>query len=172
MQRLILMRHGRASPAPKGGGDQERPLTPEGRADSVLIGQALARADLAPHKAFVSTATRTRQTWAAASEAFPTAEAHYRADLYHADPGHLLALVEIEAANEAAETVMIVGHNPGLHALAIHLLQDSSASASIISRMERGFPTATAAVFLADAAGRMHYDGLFLAKDLGGGAGE
>jgi phosphohistidine phosphatase len=172
LQRLILMRHGRAAPAPKGGGDQDRPLTPDGRADSRLIGQALAKADLSPHKAYVSAATRTRQTWAAASEAFPKARAHFRSDLYHADPGHLLALVEIEAADEAQETVMIVGHNPGLHALAVHLLKDSSAPASIIGRMERGFPTATAAAFLADAAGRMHYDGLFLAHELGGGAGE
>ena len=43
----------------------------------------------------------------------------------------------------------------------MRLLQEGSAPASLIHRAQRQFPTAAAAVFLFDDAGRPAYDGLF-----------
>jgi hypothetical protein len=37
--------------------------------------------------------------------------------------------------------------------------------------VQRGFPAATAVAFVVDAAGRLEYDGLYLASDMGGIAG-
>ena len=63
---------------------------------------------------------------------------------------------------------MVVGHNPGLHELAVELLIEASAANAEIERVAARFPTATAVVYDIDDAGRAHLDGLFLAKDLGG----
>ena len=59
--------------------------------------------------------------------------------------------------------VILVGHNPGLHQLAVELLVEGAASASEMARVRSRFPTATAAVFEMDAAGRPTFDGLYLA---------
>jgi len=64
--------------------------------------------------------------------------------------------------------VMVIGHNPGLHELAVNLLIEGGASPAVIERMSAKFPTATAAVFLVDPEGRASFDGLFYAADYGG----
>jgi hypothetical protein len=48
----------------------------------------------------------------------------------------------------------------------------TGAAPSTIEKLRSKFPTATAAVFTVDAAGRAAYDGLYLAKDHGGGGEE
>ena len=116
-------------------------------------------------------AARTQQTWEAMAPAFSHAAAELDDDLYHADSSRLLALVDAEADEGGEDTVLILGHNPGVHAAAMHLLDRAAAAPSIIARVQRGFPAATAVAFVVDAAGRLEYDGLFLASDLVG-AGE
>src|SRR5262249_59640135 len=91
---------------------------------------------------------------------FPKARATFDDDLYHADSGAIRHAAE--RAGKTAKTVMVVGHNPGLQELAVQLLREGSAPASLVHRAQRQFPTAAAAVFLFDAAGRPSYDGLFL----------
>jgi phosphohistidine phosphatase len=169
MQRLILMRHGKAERASAGVEDIERRLTRRGVEDAALIGRVLKSESLIPDMALVSDAKRTEETWAAVSRAFPAVEARRLSALYLAEAPRILAIVEQETE---AETVMVIGHNPGLHELALWLLINGSAPASEITKFRNGFPTATAAVFHFDAAGRAAYDGLFLARDFGGGGAE
>lgn len=167
MDRLILMRHAKAERR-SAGGDFERALTEGGRADAAIMGQVLAREGIVPDLALVSAARRTAQTWEAMAAAFPEARLEARRDLYNAGP---LAL--LEAAEDAgARTVLVVAHNPGVHELVVHLLVDGGAGGAVISRAASRFPTATAAAFLIDAAGRPSYDGLFFVTDHGGGDGE
>ena len=45
---------------------------------------------------------------------------------------------------------------------------EGAASMTAIDKVRGGFPTATAAVFEIDVAGRAIYDGLYLAKDVAG----
>ena len=69
-----------------------------------------------------------------------------------------------EAVRKAAptcETLLVVGHNPGIQDLVLDMLRESSGPLSVISRVESRFPTAAAAVFVIDAQGRPRYDGLF-----------
>ena len=169
MRRLIIMRHAKAEKASPTGEDFDRPLSARGEADAALMGRVLAGEGLIPDRALVSGAARTRQTWALAAESFPGAEARYSRALYLADPDEMLAAIEAESS---AETLMVVAHNPGCHALALRLLAAGSAAAGVLRRFDRGFPTASAAVFDVDEAGRAHYDGLFLAAEHGGGGGE
>jgi phosphohistidine phosphatase len=169
MKRLILMRHGKAERS-NPGGDVERGLTERGALDAALMGRLLVDESLAPDLALVSAARRTQETWRAASQAFPTAKSITLRSLYHASADQIL--FEIEAHADEAETLMIVGHNPGLHELTIGLLRQGGAGSALVMRAESRFPTSTIAAFTFDAAGRPSYDGLFYAADHGGGGGE
>lgn len=168
MERLILMRHGAAERRGPTGGDFDRALTPQGRVDAALIGDALAKAGFSPDLALISEARRAQETWTAASEAFPQARAENRADFYSAGSQTVLSAVETQTAG----TVMVVGHNPTLQDLAAGLLKAGSASPALIARVEMRFPPATAIAFSFDEAGRPQMEGLFYAADVGGRGAE
>lgn len=159
MERLILFRHGKAEPDSLSGDDFDRRLAPRGVRESAAMAAALADLGLRPDRAIVSPSARTRETWAAAQAAFPAASAVFDAELYLAEAGTIRRAAE--RAGQAAGTVMVVGHNPGLQELTIALLVEGRAPASLLARAQRDFPPSAAAVFLIDANGRPSYDGLF-----------
>jgi len=159
MQRLILLRHGKAEAESHTGDDFDRRLAPRGQRESAAMAASLAELGFRPDVALVSPSARTRETWEAAAESFPEAKASYPRELYHADAGAIRRAAE--AAGKDAATVMVVGHNPGLQELALALLSEGAAPASLTARAARAFPPAAAAVFLIDGAGRPSFDGLF-----------
>lgn len=159
MHRLILFRHGKAEHDSDSGDDFDRRLAPRGMRESKAMGERLADLGLKPDLALVSASARTRDTWAAAEPAFAGAEARFEKELYLADSG--LVRQVAEKAGRTCETVMVIGHNPGLQELAVRMLMDGGAPPTLIARAQRDFPTAAAAVFLIDANGRPSYDGLF-----------
>jgi phosphohistidine phosphatase len=154
MHTLILLRHGKAETTSGAGGDFERGLTERGKSDSALIGQTLVRAGIAPDLVLVSTARRAVETWEAARAAFPNARVAPARELYHAAPE---ALAEaIEAAGAAVLSLMVVGHNPGLHELALALSSEGSSVAA--KTLAESFPTAAAAVFERNRQGQFKLD--------------
>jgi phosphohistidine phosphatase len=159
MERLILLRHGKAEPESASGDDFGRRLASRGVRESAAMGHHLADMGLSPKVALVSTAARTRETWEAAAEFFPNATVDYRQELYHAEAAAIRAVAE--EAGLGAVSLMIVGHNPGLQELALTLLIEGSAPAGLIARATRSFPPGAAAVFLIDSNGRPIFDGLF-----------
>lgn len=159
MDRLILFRHGKAEPESESGDDFDRRLSPRGQRESAAMGEKLAELGLHPDLALVSPAARTRETWAAAEPAFPNAAVQFDDDLYHADSATLRRAAE--RAGKGCGTLMVVGHNPGLQELAVRLLIEGGAPASLTARAQRQFPPAAAAVFLVDSTGRPAFDGLF-----------
>jgi phosphohistidine phosphatase len=159
MNRLILLRHGKAESESQSGDDFDRRLTGRGERESAAAGAHLANLGLKPDLALVSTAARARGTWAAAQPAFPSAEARFEDDLYHAGSDTIRQAAE-QAGGDVG-TVMVVGHNPGMQDLVVRLLMEGHAPPSLISQAQRRFPTAAAAVFLFDDAGRPAFDGLF-----------
>ncbi|MGR4862203.1 SixA phosphatase family protein [Caulobacter sp. LARHSG274] len=170
MDRLILMRHGKAEQHAASGGDFERALAPRGQGDAALMGKMLAQAGLAPDLALVSSARRTRQTWEAVAPAFPAARAEFRRDLYHAEAQDVLAAIRDDAPDHG--TVMAVGHNPGLHELALRLAMGGPADPAQLARLRGKFPTSTVAVFTIDADGAPTLSHLFYASENGGHGGE
>ena len=166
MRRLILFRHAKAKPRAAGEEDFDRALTDRGREDAAIVGQALARDNLAPDYALVSPARRTAETWICARDSFPRIRAELNRELYNAGPEDIREA--IEAVADRCDTLVVVGHNPGLHELAVELLIDAAASQADIEKIAGRFPTATAAVYDIDEAGRARLDGVLLAKDLGG----
>jgi phosphohistidine phosphatase len=146
MQRLIILRHGDAEKPQAGMGDFARGLTAEGRAEAARAGRLLAEAGAVPDLALVSDARRARETWEAAAAAFPAAEARYDHALYNAAVHTLLAAVEAGLAEGGS--VILVGHNPGLHGLAIELAhKDRARHDGAGNVLAVGFPTGAAAVF-------------------------
>lgn len=159
MDRLILLRHGKAESDSDSGDDFDRRLAARGLRESADMAAHLADLGFTPQIALISPAARTRGTWEAACGAFAGAEARFLDELYHADAGTIRRAAESVAAE--AKTVLVVGHNPGLQELTLQLLQEGAAPSGLIGRAQRNFPTAAAAVFLFDGARRPHYDGLF-----------
>ncbi|WP_419318739.1 SixA phosphatase family protein [Caulobacter sp. ErkDOM-E] len=170
MDRLILMRHGQAERQAATGGDFERGLTPKGREDATLMGQLLARSGATPDLVLVSSARRTRETFAAVSAAFPKARVEFRRDLYHAEPEEVVTALEDEG--EAASLVMVIGHNPGLHELALRLILQGGAEPVALNKVRGRFPTATTAVFAFGSGGPPVLEHLFYASEHGGTGGE
>jgi phosphohistidine phosphatase len=152
MRRLILLRHAKAEAARPGDGDFGRRLTGRGRRDAAAIGEVLAARKFAPDLALTSTARRAKETWECASPAFPKTRLESLGELYDAAPHTIFEAVS-RCANDA-DTLLVVGHNPGLQELAVALVAEGSGAASDIRRLASEFPTATAAVFTVDQAGR------------------
>jgi len=114
----------------------------------------------------VSSAARAQETWGAAKPAFPHAACDVRPELYNADQRDLLRI----ARKVDGESVMIVAHNPGLHALADALV-DRSGNATLQGKLRDGFPTAAIAVFDLEGDAVTARSVLF-PKDHGGGSGD
>ena len=144
MKRLILVRHAKTERRAESGEDFDRRLTEDGRSDAGSLGHALALAGLIPEVALVSAAARARETFEGLAPELPDTHVDIRPDLYEADAETLRAAAE----GSSADTVMVIAHNPGVHALALSLVQ-ASVAAGVDDRasLEQGFPTATAAVF-------------------------
>jgi phosphohistidine phosphatase len=120
---LILLRHGKSDRS----GDEDdiaRPLSDRGRRQAPEAGRWLnenaPRVDLA----IVSPAVRARTTWdlvATELDSSPPVQTDDR--VYANTAGDLLAAVR--DAPDAADTVVMVGHNPGLEDLVTQLTGES-----------------------------------------------
>ncbi len=145
-RRLLLLRHAKALEGPGAGGaagDHARDLSERGLRDAGGLGRTLRQMGLQPDLALVSSALRTRRTWETMGPFEAPAPAAVITDrLYLATPGELrAALREIP---EPPGSVMLVGHNPGLHELAQQLAGGESSAASV--ELRAGLPTCTAVV--------------------------
>lgn len=118
MKTLLLMRHAKAVPDDGGLDDHSRPLAARGLKDAPLVGKALRKLGLQPESARVSSAVRNQQTFAGVMEGLRgTLTPALRRELYLAPPAQMLAeLALTEPAT--ANTVLLIGHNPGCEELA------------------------------------------------------
>ncbi|UKY49387.1 SixA phosphatase family protein [Streptomyces inhibens] len=141
-RRIVLLRHAKAEWSEES--DHERPLAERGRRDAPAAGRRLAGAGITPDLTLCSTAARTRETWKLFVHELPQRpKTVYEERLYEASLGELLALLN-ETSDEVND-LMLVGHNPGMHALADALAGE--AEGDLLPRMNRGgFPTAAIAV--------------------------
>jgi phosphohistidine phosphatase len=152
MRRLILLRHAK-SDWPEGVPDEERPLGPRGRAAAPRMGTYLAAEGLVPDRAIVSPARRTAETWELAGAKLQrdgaVIEAVTDGRIYAASARALLDVVREQP--DAAGTVLLVGHNPGIHDLARRLSGEGEREA--VARLTTKYPTAALAVldFRSDA---------------------
>ncbi|MGA9747051.1 MAG: histidine phosphatase family protein [Nocardioides sp.] len=142
------MRHAKAEPFASS--DHARVLTDRGHGDAAAAGTWLRELGDLPDHAIVSTAARTRETWADVVDASGAdAEASFDEALYHGGVDE--ALEALQAVPEDATSVIFVGHNPTAAYLSHHL-DDGDGDEAAISGMLQGFPTS--ALVILDVAVR------------------
>ena len=145
---LVLLHHAKAE---EGGwdADHERELTDGGHADARATGEWLHLHDIGVDTVLCSTATRTQQTaegiW---NGGCAETDIHYDRRIYNGSADALLDVVR--EVDEDADVVMVVGHAPGIPALA-SLLAEGEGSGPAHDLMSQGYPTSGIAV--------LHYAG-------------
>lgn len=154
VHRLTLLRHGKALRSRPGESDFDRALDPQGIADAGKLGAYLVRHRLVPDRVVVSPAVRARETWTQAAAACPPAPAAtYDPRLYDAKVDAILAVIG-ETAD--ATSILVVGHNPGLHDLAMWLI--ASGDVETRERLRENLPTTGLVVidFAIEAWSKLH----------------
>lgn len=115
--KLVLMRHAKSDWGHAGLSDKDRPLNQRGRDAVPKIARWLHEGNHIPAHALVSTAVRTRETWALLSECLQAATVEFQDELYLADASSMLALLR----QQSAQSLILIGHNPGIAHLAAML---------------------------------------------------
>ncbi|MBV8859979.1 MAG: histidine phosphatase family protein [Acidobacteria bacterium] len=116
MKTLYLLRHAKSSWKEPGLQDFDRPLNGRGRESVPLVGRFIRKKKLRVDLMISSPAARARQTAALVKEsAGLTAELLFDERIYEADAVTLLEVVT--QAAESADSLMLVGHNPGMEEL-------------------------------------------------------
>ena len=148
MRRLMLLRHAKTENDAPSGRDQDRRLDDRGRIDAADIGGWMARQPPFPDSVLVSSAIRAQQTWelawAAMKDLVPQPPVELVPELYGADPAQLLQIIRAASVSDP-QRLLIVGHNPGMHEVALAL----AGSGDIAGRkaLDDNLPTSGLAIF-------------------------
>lgn len=143
MHQLLLLRHAKSSWDEPKLADRDRPLNKRGRRTAVAIRNAIHELGLAPDVVLVSPSRRTQETLAALEPWDETPLVESLETLYLASARQLLGV--LNNLNETVRSVMLIGHNPGLHELGVMLL--SARAFDQAQSLVDGFPTAALAEF-------------------------
>lgn len=118
-RRLILTRHAKSAWDDPRLQDFDRPLNRRGLRAALELGEWLNSRGYEPDQVLCSPAARTRETWAAVAaaplEVMPRVA--YPDALYHAGADVMLGVLN----GATGDCVMMIGHNPGIAALAAAL---------------------------------------------------
>jgi phosphohistidine phosphatase len=143
---LILARHAKAEQV-EGKPDHDRALAPRGRKDARAIGAWLSDPSQVGvlDLALCSTSERTRQTldavWAGGASA---KDIRFDERIYDGGAARLLDV--LREVPDSVNTVLLIGHAPGVPVLATALAHNDSGSTDVIDRLSLGFPTSGLAV--------------------------
>ena len=127
MRRVLLLRHAKTEHDAPSGQDQDRRLDDRGRLDAAAIGGWIVR--------------QAMQDAARADAAPPKVES--LDELYAADPAQILQIIRM-AETTSLRQLMVIGHNPGMHELALALAGSGDAAAK--KALEDNLPTTGLAV--------------------------
>ena len=116
MKTLLILRHAKSEWDEPEVADHDRTLSGRGKRDAPRAGEWLRAETLVPDLIISSTAKRARKTAKLVAEASGyEGEIRLEADLYLADAGTYLEV--LQSVPETCQSVMVVGHNPGLEEL-------------------------------------------------------
>jgi phosphohistidine phosphatase len=143
MKHLILLRHAKSSWDDPVQRDFDRPLNKRGRKAARTIGREMRAQGLAFDAVIASPAARVVETLTDVADGYGESFApEYEPRVYLASATTLLELVR--HADDSAERLMIVGHNPGLENLALLLTREAPAN-GLRRNLAEKYPTATLA---------------------------
>jgi phosphohistidine phosphatase len=143
MKRLYLFRHAKSDRSDPAASDIDRPLNARGRRAASAMGRFLRRHRLVPDFILCSSARRARETW---DNTGPQLKLHIPVEfserLYLAAPRRIIDL--IHHLPEDRNAVLLLGHNPGLHAVSLELI--GAGEEAERRRLQSKFPTAAVLV--------------------------
>mgnify|MGYP003382529356 CR=1 FL=1 len=136
MSRLLLLRHARAAWAEPGMRDFDRPLDSSGYADAAAVGAIIVAENYIPDRVICSSARRARETWDAVGKHLARSiEVIFTDQLYITDA---TGYVNFIRDNGAADSLLIVGHNPMIEDVCFALAASGEESAT--NARSSGFP--------------------------------
>ena len=116
MKTLLVLRHAKSSWDDASLSDFERPLNDRGKSAAPAMGKAIKRHGFEPDLILSSPAVRARETARLAKESSGSAaEIEHDNRIYEASSKTLTKV--LSEVDNRFETVMIVGHNPGMEGL-------------------------------------------------------
>ena len=122
MKKLYVLRH--AKTERHNTSDHERALTERGVNDCHIMGQYIKESKITPDHVYCSSATRTRQTHEYVSDYFiDNSDVHYTDSLYVVSGGDIIKV--LSQVPDQYESLMLVGHNPGVSEL-LHILPQTT----------------------------------------------
>lgn len=144
MLTLALLRHAKSSWDSPSLNDHERPLAKRGAKAASAMGAFMARRGPKPDLVLCSDAVRTRATLALVMPELgpPPVPVEFESALYLAGATDLLE--RIRKVEPTVRCLLVVGHNPGLHALALGLTADGVRK--YVAALATKFPTTALAV--------------------------
>lgn len=141
MRQLLLLRHAKSAWDDPQLPDHDRPLNPRGKAAAERIAATFRRLHLSPELVLVSSARRTQETLHALEPFGESTLVDTLDSLYLAPAERMLEL--LRATPETVRSALLIGHNPGVHNLAL-LLVGAAAMArggQDALRLAEGYPT-------------------------------
>lgn len=168
MRTLYLLRHAKSSWADPAADDHDRPLAPRGERAAQQIAMYIVDKEMHPDVVLCSSARRALDTLTALRPLDTHTKLHIEEGLYGADADELLG--RLRGVTPRAGSVMLIGHNPGLHDLAADLAGGGDERA--LAQLQSKFPTAAMAVLQIPgdwselALGHAHLADLVLPRDL------
>jgi phosphohistidine phosphatase len=147
MRQLLLLRHAKSAHGDPSLSDHARPLDGAGLRAAAAMRRAIRELGLTPDMVLVSSSRRTLETLEALEPWDETPLVETMDPLYLATAPQILTILR-----DVAQTVrglMVVGHNPGLHDLALTLAgpHDMSSNRHTTRSLAEGFPPGALAEF-------------------------
>ena len=143
---LVLLRHAKAEQV-QGKPDHERELAARGRRDARAVGKWLRDESQAGvlDLALCSTSERTCETLdEVCAGGASVKDTRFDERIYDASAARLIEV--LREVPDSVNTVLMIGHAPGIPVLAAALAQDGAGSSDAAERLSRGFPTSGLAV--------------------------
>jgi len=142
---IYLLRHAKSSWADPDLRDFERPLAPRGKRALKKMRQYMELADVEPDIILCSSAARARQTLAGILPAFDEGvPITFDRRIYSLGVRGLLN--RLRQLPDDPSSVMLIGHNPGMQALALDLIAGGDERA--VAQMQEKFPTGALATLV------------------------
>ncbi len=155
-RQLWVLRHAKAAnKTPSVRADHARHLAPRGKRDADALAERIGEDHLGltaedlPGVVLCSSAARTTETAQRVLAHFSAAPTVDVTDaLYHADPDEVIE--QVRRVDDTVRSVMVVGHNPTFHELAL-MMPAASDGPGRRAVESRGFPTCALAIFELEA---------------------
>ncbi len=143
MRRLMLLRHAKSPIGEPSQADRDRGLSRRGVNDARTMAAELAARGPLPDRILCSSARRSRETLAALlPELDGATDITITEALYEAAPDSYAGLIGAQAGD--VEVLLMIGHNPAVHALAVALA--GAGPGDLRAQMSSRFPAGTLAI--------------------------